>query len=416
MIRTVVLYVAIAGALCTLRAEKINLEIYASRFDSIPVGIVDFKPAAGGHESELTENQPWKVIANDLNLSCHFQVLNRPVFDSAAFTAAGAGIYIDGEYFVVGNAIRFTCYVNDVMTKEHLFSREYKGDRAVIRRLAHSFSNELNELLFGEPGMFESRVLFIKSEKGKKSIAIMDYDGFNRQNLTDTKNLYLFPAFADSTSMVFTSYARGKPDIYRCIIGERAFKVIAASRGIQVSPAVSPVDNTIVYASSKGGSLDIYTCNPDGSGARQITLGGGVETAPCWSPNGYQIAYTSDKLGNPNIFIMDADGANQHRITHKSNYCDSPAWSPKGDKIAYISMNDKAKLDIWTISPDGSNETQVTTMPGHNEYPAWSPDGSLIGFINRSGGMSDFYVMRPDGSKIKRVTTTGDVTMPDWGK
>jgi TolB protein len=414
MMRTIGICLFIAVFSSILRAEKINLEIYASRFDSIPIGIVDFKQAAGS--PVLAENRPWQVIANDLNLSCHFQVLNRPEFDSAALAAAGAGIYIDGEYSATESGIKITCYVNDAATKEHLFTREYAGDRASIRRQAHAFSNELCDLLFGAPGFFESHVLFIKSDRGKKSIAIMDYDGYNTRSLTDSKTLYLFPAFVDSLSMVFTSYQRGKPDIYRCLIAECKPQVIAASRGIQVSPAVSPIDNTVVYASSKGGSLDIYICNPDGSGARQITVGGGVETAPCWSPNGYQIAYTSDKQGNPNIFVMDADGANQHRITHKSRYCDSPVWSPKGDKIAYLCMSDKGKLDIWTISPDGSDETQVTSMPGHNEYPTWSPDGSLIGFVNRSGGKSDFYVMKPDGSTIKRVTMTGDVTMPDWGK
>ena len=31
------------GMLAPLRAEKINLEVYASRFDSIPIGVVDFK-------------------------------------------------------------------------------------------------------------------------------------------------------------------------------------------------------------------------------------------------------------------------------------------------------------------------------------------------------------------------------------
>jgi TolB protein len=405
----------ICGALhFASRAEKINLEVYAGRFDSIPVGIVDFKPAAGG--PELKENQPWKTIAVDFDLSCRFNVVDRPAYDSAAFAAAGAGIYIDGDYSMSNSSVRFTCAVKDVATKEPLFSREYKGDRADLRRLAHRFSGDLCDLLFGGRGISESHVLFVKYEKGNKSIAIMDYDGQNRRALTDSKTLYLFPAFIDSQAMVFTSYQRGKPDIYRCVIGERAFTVIAASKGIQVSPAVSPIDNKIAYASSKEGNLAIYVCNSDGSGARRITTGGGVKTAPCWSPNGYRIAFTSDRDGNPNIFVMDADGANQRRITHKCNYCDSPAWSPKGDRIAFNAMNEKGKLDIWTVSPEGADEVQVTSLSGHNEYPAWSPDGSLIGFINRTAGKSDFYVMKPDGSKIRRVTTTGDVMMPDWGK
>jgi len=403
------------GLYCSLQAEKINLEIYASRFDSIPIGIVDFKPRPSGRE--LTANQPWEVIANDFDYSGRFQVTKQKAFDSAAFAAKGIGIYIDGEYLAADDGqVSFSAMVKDAGTGEPIFTKEYQCGMAGLRKAAHRFSNENYELLFGEAGVFESRILYVRSNQGKKSIAVMDCDGYGAARLTDDKTLHLFPVFADSATMVFTSYQRGKPDIYRCVIGEKTHTVIAASRGIQVSPAVSSIDNSLVYASSKGGSPDIYTCDLDGGNTRHLTVGGGVETAPCWSPSGYQIAYTSDRPGNPHIFIMDADGANQRRITRKSRYCDAPAWSPRGEKIAYVSMNEKGKLDIWTIAPDGSDERQVTTMHGHNESPVWSPNGMLIGFINRTGGRSDFYVMRPDGSRIKQVTATGDVIMPDWGK
>ena len=402
-----------AALFSVARAQKVNLEIYASRFDSIPIGVVDFKsksPAA------IAENEPWKVIANDFDLCGRFHVIAKKAFDSAAFAAEGASIYVDGEYVLEGEAVSFTCYVYDVATRGQLFSKVYTGDRKSLRSCAHKFTNEIYDLLYGEKGIFESRVLFVRNEGANKNIAIMDFDGGNQRQITKGKILNLFPAFVDASTMLWTSYLRGKPDIYTGSISDGKPNVVAASRGIQVSPAFSTIDNTVVYASSKNGSLDIYTSNLDGSNVRQITAGGCVETAPCWSPSGYQIAFTSDKSGNPQIYVMDADGANQRRLTYKSRYSDSPSWSPKGDKIAFASMKpETGKLDIWTVAPDGSNETQVTTMPGHNEYPTWSPDGSLIGFINRSGGKSDFYIMKPDGSRIKRITSGGDVQMPDWG-
>ncbi|MGA2508067.1 MAG: hypothetical protein ABSF80_11405 [Chitinispirillaceae bacterium] len=395
-----------------LQAAKVKLEVYASRFDSITIGIVDFKPKTQGRFSEPA---PWKIIANDFDLCGRFHVVSRPVFDSAGFAAQGAGIYIDGEYMVDKDAVSFTCFVYDITVKEPLFTKEYKGDGASVRRLAHEFSNELYELLFAERGIFESRILYVSTAAGGKNVAIMDYDGENKRLITKGKILNLFPVFADSATMLWTSYIKGKPDIYKGLIADGRYKVFAASRGIQVSPDVSAIDGSVVYASSRGGSLDIYSCASDGSGTRHLTVGGGVETAPCWSPNGYQIAYTADRPGNPQIYIMDADGANQRRITHKSRYCDSPAWSPKGDRIAFTSMRDDGKLDIWTVWPDGSHETQLTDSPGHHEYPTWSPDGSLIGYITRSGGKSDFYIMRPDGRHVRQVTSSGDVMMPDWG-
>lgn len=393
-------------------SEKVNLSIYASRFDSIPIGIVDFTNKGSG---ALAENQPWKIIANDFDLSARFHVVARPSFDSAAFASEGVGIYVDGEYAADNETVSFTCFVNDAAKREHLFSKEYRGHSRALRRLSHAFTDEIFDLLFGERGMFQSRVLFVENDAGIKNVAIMDYDGFNRRLITRGKVLNLFPAFVDSLTMVWSSYLRGKPDIYRASLSDGKPTVIAASRGIQVSPAVSRIDGTIAYSSSKNGTMQIYTSNSDGSNTRQLTTGGGVKTAPCWSPNGYQIAFTSDRPGNPQIYVMDADGANQRRLTYKSRYSDSPAWSPKGDRIAFTSMAESGKLDIWTIAPDGSSEAQITAMAGHNEYPAWSPDGSLIGFINRSGGQSDFFLMKPDGSRVRQISSTGTVQMPDWG-
>ena len=406
------IFLCCSGALFLTGAQKINLEVYANRFDSIPIGIVDFKAKSG---PDLKDDQPWQIIARDFDLSSRFHVINRQTFDSAAFTIAGTSLYIDGEYTVDGSSVDLTCFVNDVGTKDHLLTKEYKGDLHSLRSLSHQFSSELYELLFGDRGIFESRILYVKKSGDNKNIAVMDFDGYRQRQLTKGKVLCLFPAWADSTTSFWVTYQRGKPDICRGSVLDGTSKIVVASRGIQISPAVSTVDGTLVYASSKGGNLDIYTCNRDGGDTKQLTVGGAIETAPCWSPNGYQIAFTSDRSGNPQIYVMDADGANQHRLTYKNTYCDAPAWSPKGDKIAFTSMKQNGKLDIWTISPDGSNETEVTTLPGFNEYPTWSPDGRMIGFIHRAQGKSDFYVVKPDGSGVKQVTTSGDVLMPDWG-
>ncbi|MCX7727535.1 MAG: DPP IV N-terminal domain-containing protein [Chitinispirillaceae bacterium] len=140
----------------------------------------------------------------------------------------------------------------------------------------------------------------------------------------------------------------------------------------------------------------------------------GVDTSPCWSPNGYHIAFTSDRSGNPQIYIMDADGANQRRLTFHSKYADSPAWSPKGDKIAYQAMDENQKFDIWIVGLEGNDPVKITSIEGNNEYPTWSPDGSLIAFVNIYGGRSDLYVVKADGSRIRRVTNSGNVKMPDW--
>ncbi len=400
-----------SGCFTALFAEKFDLEVYASKFDSIPIGIVDFTSKNG---NTLATDLPSDIIASDLDFCGRFIVVKRPSFDSVAFGEAGVGIYIDGEYTASDDKVVIECNLRDVSNRELIINKKYKGERKFIRNMAHRYSNEIVEMLFGEQGIFESRFLYVRTEGKRKQIAIMDFDGYNRSDLTKNEFINIFPVFTDKSTVLWVSYQKGNPDIFRGSIYSGASKIFLYSKAIETSPDVSPIDGTVVYASSQKGNLDIYTCNADGSNVRQLTVHYGVDTSPCWSPNGYQIAFTSDRSGNPQVYVMDADGANQRRITFHSKYCDSPSWSPKGDKIAYMAMDETGRFNIWVINPDGSDPRQITSLNGNNEYPTWSPDGALIAFVNEYGGRSDLFVMKPDGSRGRRITSSGDVKMPDW--
>lgn len=406
-------YASLIVSLCTttIWAVKVDLEVYASQFDSIPIGIIEFKGEGTIDKKDIPSN----VIANDFFLSTRFSVVKIPEFDSAAFYRGNVGIYIDGNYSVVGNNVTIECLLYDAVSRELIIGKKYEGDKKLIRSMAHKYANEMVEMLFGDRGFFQSQIVYVKAEGKNKSIGIMDFDGYNQRDLTDNKVINLFPAFIDSSSYLFISYLKGKPDIYKGSTETKASKIFIQSRAVQTSPDVSPVDGSIVFASSKGGNMDVYRCEPDGSDLRQLTKNYSVETSPTFSPNGYQIAFTSDRTGYPSIYIMDANGENQRRLTFEGRYHDSPSWSPKGDKIAYASMSGGDKFDIWVINADGTGATQITNLSGNNEYPTWSPDGNLIAFVNIQGSRSDLYFVKPDGTKLRRVTTTGNIKMPDWG-
>ncbi|MDR0330551.1 MAG: hypothetical protein LBH93_02425 [Chitinispirillales bacterium] len=404
-----VLVPALAGA-----AEKFDLEGYASRFDSIPIGVIKFKPT---NANLLKENFPWDIIENNLDLSGKFGVVALPEFDSASLAKRGIGVYVDGKYTLEadGKTVLIECYLRDVATRSLLVGKKYKGELKALRNMVHRYSNELVELLFSDRGIFESRILYVRAEGARKNIGIMDFDGHNRARLTNDNIINIFPTFADKSTVLWTSYQRGKPDIYRGSITAGTSKIFIQEKAMVVSPDVSTIDGTIAYASSQSGSLNVYTCSPDGSKKRQLTFSrGGIDTAPSWSPNGYQIAFTSDRGGGPQIYVMDATGSNQRRVTFEGRYNDTPAWSPKGDKIAYASLGDNYQYNIWTVSPDGNDAKMVANLPGANENPTWSPDGTLIAFVNTAGGRSDMYIVKHDGTRLRRITKTGDVRMPKW--
>jgi len=393
----------------SLHAEKIDLQVYASKFDSIPIAVLDFRAL---NAAVLTQDDPGQIIADDLEFCGRFHVVRMPKPDPARFAANNIGIFIDGEYAVTGEKVVLDCFVHDAVTGEEVAGKKYSGEKKFVRGMAHRYANFLLDMLFGERGPFESRIVFVEDRGSQKNLVVMDYDGYNQKKITSS-GVNIFPAFIDSTTIVWTSFFRGKPDLYKGSIVTGTYDIFIFSRFVQASPAVSPLGDRIAYSSSVGGNLDIYICDLDGGNKRQITFHRAIDTSPCWSPTGYQIAFTSDRSGQPQIYVMDADGANVKRVTSVGKYQDSPAWSPRGDKIAYASMQN-GKFDIWTVNPDGTGAAMVTSMPGNNEYPAWSPDGSHIAFSCSQRGVSDIYAVRPDGSGLRRITKSGNAKMPNW--
>ena len=412
MKKTMMALMAVAATVGTGRAERVSLESYAHNLDSLAIAVLPFRSLI---HKPIGADEPWKVIADDLDFSGRFMVTSSASFDSALFTQKNIPIYIDGDYAVNGSFVVMDAYLRDVRTREPIAEKRLNGEVASLRALAHRFSNEVVEMLFNDKGIFESKICFVRDEGAVKNIMVMDYDGRHQMQFTNNKSTNIFPAFADSATILWTSYLRGQPDIFKGSLTSKKIKLIASGRFIETSPAVSLIDGRVAFASSRDGNMEIYVCEADGSSVKRLTFNKAIDTSPCWSPNGFQIAFTSDRGGSPQIYVMDADGANVRRLTYEGNYQDSPAWSPKGDKIAYMSQSG-GPFEIWVIQTDGTNAFQVTTNPGSNEYPAWSADGAHIVFSCKMGTKTDLYTIKPDGTHLKKLTGMGNAKMPDWSE
>ncbi|HUI90672.1 MAG TPA: hypothetical protein VLX68_00355 [Chitinivibrionales bacterium] len=411
MMRTLVLisFAVILGINAPL-AERITLESYASNLDSISIALLPLKNSG---ETAVTKNEPWKVLAADLEFSGRVNVLRVLKADPAELAKSNVPLYIDGEYEVFGKYVRVEFTLRDAKTSDALLEKKYEGEMGQTGMMAHRFADMLVSTLFGDKGIFESRMLFVKDEGAReKDIMIMDWDGENMHQLIAAATVNIFPVFVDSTMFLWTSFIRGHPSIYKATFGGKG-GALMNNRFVESSPAYSPITGKVVFTSSRDGTMEIYTCDLDGTDVKRLTKTKAINTSPCWSPNGYQIAFTSDRVGGPRIFIMDADGSSVHQLTFEGGYQDSPAWSPKGDRIAYQCLTN-GKFEIWTAKTDGSGVFQVTSCPGENEYPAWAADGMHIVFSSKRGPKSDLYAAKSDGTRLIRLTSTGTAKMPDW--
>jgi TolB protein len=365
------------------------------------------------------------VLSFDMTLAGPFSVMSgagskensgiRPgEFNFAPWKAAGADLLVKSGYRVKGSAITLEFRLYDVFKEKEILAKRYTGGIRDLRKIAHIFDDQIMESVTGERGPFSGKIAFVSKQTGNKEICLMDYDGHNVQRLTRNGSINLNPDFSpNGREIIYTSYKKRNPDLYRRELFTGTEASISARHGINVTGAYSPDGKRIALAMSKDGNSEIYIIDTSGRQSARLTNNSAIDVSPSWSPDGSRIAFTSDRLGKPQVFIMNADGSNVRRLTTSGSYNDRPRWSPKGDTILYCRM-EGGGFQIYSISSDGRTDTCLTSE-GSNEHPRWSPDGRFITFSSTRGGNEAIYVMRADGSGQTRVSRgNGGDSHPAW--
>ncbi len=191
------------------------------------------------------------------------------------------------------------------------------------------------------------------------------------------------------------------------------------------------------------------------SNTRQMTFAGRRSGEGYFSHDGSQFVFQSEREeGNPffQIYLMDLEKGRVRRVSpgHGKTTC---AWiHPDGDRLLFSSSHEdpearekqKQELDrrasgasrrytwdfdehhdIYVGDLQGADLRNVTQTLGYDAEASWSPDGSLIVFASNrlayEGDLNqkelealhqdpsrfvDLYLMRGDGSEVRRLTTS----------
>jgi len=259
-------------------------------------------------------------------------------------------------------------------------------------------------------------------------------------------------AVPHSASLVYqSSCAEPFDNLYAIAPDGTGLRRITNVQANQVQPILSPDRTRIAFAESqytglscKGCPQALRTIGVDGTGAATLTTPPDCtfDDSPSWSPDGAQLAFSHSSCDSaPDVQIVAVGGGTPSDLHAPGSLV---SWGP--NRIAYVNGRTDP-TSVWTMSPDGANRVKsgngdaravawssdgrlayllgravvvdgrkVPLPFGQVRSIAWSPDGTrfLVAAKPRNAPTFDLYVVKTDGTDVRRLTTNLDVSGGDW--
>lgn len=170
-------------------------------------------------------------------------------------------------------------------------------------------------------------------------------------------------------------------------------------------PAFSGDGRTIAFARDG----DLFSVRPDGSGERRLTSGPALDSAPLISANGrYVVFERRAAAGAPaDLYSVGAMGGGLKALTKGADDDREAALDPQGRAIVFVrgtagsgGVND----DLYSIRPAGTGLSRLTTTGRIDEFaPRYFAGGVLFSRGESTPGpaaYADVFTMRRDGTKV----------------
>ena len=413
---------------------QLRIDVTRGVQEPLPIAVTDLY---GEGEDEVIIGQDIAaVVAANLARSGLFRPLNPNAFIQSPEALQGIPRFadwriIDAQALIGGNVsvepdgrLRIEFRLWDVIGETQMTGLAYQTEPDNWRRVAHIISDAIYEELTGEPGYFDTRIVYI-AESGTpdrriKRLAIMDQDGANHRFLTDGAALVLTPRFSPSTEEItYLSYHAGRPQVFLYNIETGQQESLGNFPSMTFAPRFSPDGNRVIMSLSQGGNADIYVMDLRTRQVQRLTTHPGIDTSPSFSADGESIVFESDRGGSQQIYVMNADGSDPRRISFGNGRYGEPVWSPRGDLIAFTRIVG-GRFAIGVMTPDGERE-RLLTEAFHVEGPTWAPNGRVLMFYTEQptgpGGrqrLARLHAIDVTGTNSWVVPTPGDGSDPAW--
>ena len=396
-----------------------TIEIIGGASNKVPIAILPFTVQPG------TALNPADVVTTDLGRSGYFRVLDPKGVVSPAdaqslplpeWKGKGADAVVMGHVLPAqGGRVEIRFWLFDAVRQTQLTALSYTTTQGGMRSVAHKIADLVHEKLLGEPGPYSGRIAYILKRGTRYELQVADADSQNAITVAASPEPLISPAWSpDGMKLAYVSFEDKKPVVYVQNMADGSRRAVAKFRGSNSAPAWSPDGRTLAVTLSKDETSQIYLLDVESGSVRRFTRGGALDTEPVFSPDGRWMYFTSDRGGTPQIYRASLDSGETSRITFEGGYNVSPALSPDGKTLAFVHRRDgRFHVAVMELA---NRQMQVLTDTMYDESPSFAQNGRLILYATLVNGRGVLATVSVDGRVKQRLSQSGDLREPTWGR
>ena len=148
-----------------------------------------------------------------------------------------------------------------------------------------------------------------------------------------------------------------------------------------------------------------------------LTRNPGLEYLGRLSPDGRQLAFGWwQGQGDGRLYLRPASDldALPDLISSDAGDVQGLAWSPDGQALAFVAATQAGRCTLWLYRlADRSRRELARCVDLFTPTVDWSPDGRWIAFSAVAEGAGGLFLVAPDGSGLRRLTTAPPAAMAD---
>lgn len=327
-----------------------------------------------------------------------------------------AGLRVSGGVEAEGGRVVATVRVHDRAGRAR-FGKRYRAGPDQIDALARAAADDMVEKLTGKPGFATHRIAFIGTRPGEtgKEIFSAYPDGGGLIRLTRDRSVKLGLRWApDGRSLLYTSYHKGFPDIYRHTLQPPRRQALSSESGINSGGTLSPDGRHLAMILSRDGRPELYVKDLRAGRLTRLTRTRmSAKSGPSWSPDGESIVFTSSHQGLPHLYIVSRKGGEPRRITRGGGENVGADWGSNG--LIVYTTRQGGGYRIAVLNPRDGKIRIISPADADYEDPSWAPDGIHVVASRTIRGQSELYVLDRAGKQAKAlISGRGSWYMPAW--